>query len=56
MATFGDLERYNQGHLLKNMVSMRDSATVTMECQLGVMVRKSDGIINLSVGDLETSD
>ena len=29
--TFGDLVRADQGHLLKNMVSVRDSAIVTIE-------------------------
>ena len=29
--TFGDLERPDQGHLLKNRVSVRDSAIVTIE-------------------------
>ena len=29
--TFGDLERSDQGHLLKNRVSVRDSAIVTEE-------------------------
>ena len=29
--TFGDLERSDQGHLLKNKVSVRDSAIVTIE-------------------------
>ena len=29
--TFGDLERSDQGHLLKNRLSVRDSAIVTEE-------------------------
>ena len=29
--TFGDLERSDQGHLLKNRVSVRDIAIVTVE-------------------------
>ena len=29
--TFGDLERSDQGHLLKNTVSAQDSALVTIE-------------------------
>ena len=29
--TFSDLERSDQGHLLKNRVSVRDSAIVTIE-------------------------
>ena len=29
--TSGDLERSDQGHMLKNRVSLRDSATVTLE-------------------------
>ena len=29
--TFGDLERPDQGHLLKNRVSVRDSDIVTIE-------------------------
>ena len=29
--TFGDLERSDQGQLLKNTVSVRDCAIVTME-------------------------
>ena len=29
--TFGDLERSDQGQLLKNRVSVRDSAIVTIE-------------------------
>ena len=29
--TFGDLERSDQGHLLKNRVSVRDSTKVTIE-------------------------
>ena len=28
--TFGDLERSDQGHLMKNTVSVRDSTIVTM--------------------------
>ena len=30
-STFGDLERLDQGHLLKNRLSVRDSAIVTKE-------------------------
>ena len=39
--TFGDLERSDQGHLLKNTVSVRDKAivtktlTLTYRCQNG---------------------
>ena len=29
--TFGDLEKPDRGHLLKNRVSVRDSAIVTIE-------------------------
>ena len=29
--TFGDLERSDQGHLLKNRIFVRDSAIVTMD-------------------------
>ena len=29
--TFGDLERSDQGHLLKNTISVRDSAIDTIE-------------------------
>ena len=29
--TSGDLERSDQGHLLKNRISVRDSALVTIE-------------------------
>ena len=51
--TFGDLERTDQGHLLENRVSVRDSAIVTIEHLYHVMGRKSDGIISLTFGDLE---
>ena len=54
--TFGDLERSDQGHTLKNRVSVRDSAVVTMKHRLEVIVREYNGIISLTFGDLERSD
>ena len=42
--TFGDLERSDQGHLLKNRVSVL------------VIDRGSNGIISSTFGDLEKSD
>ena len=53
--TFADLERSDQGHLLKNRVSLRNSALVTIEHVQEVICRASDGIINLTFGDLERS-
>ena len=32
--TFGDLERPDQGHLMKNWVSVRDSAIVTIKTRI----------------------
>ena len=54
--TFGDLERSDQDHLLKNKVSVRDSAIVTKEHWYQVMDRKSDGIICSTFAGLEKSD
>ena len=51
--TLGDLERPNQGHLLKNRVSVRDSAIVTIEHLLELICRESNGMISLTLGDLE---
>ena len=54
--TFGELERPDQGRLLKNRVSVRDSAIVTIEHVYEIICRKSNGIISLTSGDLERSD
>ena len=54
--TYGDLERSDQGQLLKKTVSKRDSAIVTMEHVWELMVRGSDGVISLTFGDLERSN
>ena len=54
--TIVDLERSDQGHLLKSRVSVRDSAIVTIKPKLEIMGRGSDGIISLTFGDLERSD
>ena len=55
--TFDDLERPDQGHLLKNRVSVRDNAIVTIKTRIGNAIwRQSNGIISLTFGDLETSD
>ena len=54
--TFGDLERPDQGHLLKNMVSVRDRAIVTMKHIYEMIWRESDGIISLTFGNLERPD
>ena len=54
--TFGDLENSDQGLLLKNSVSVRDSVIVTMKHQQDIMGRESDGVISLTSGDLQRSD
>ena len=54
--TFGDLERPNQGHLMKNRVSVRDSAIVIIEHVYELICRESDGIISLTFGDLRRPD
>ena len=54
--TFGDLERSDQGQLLKNTLSVRDSAIVTTEHVWELIVRGSDGVISLTFGELERSD
>ena len=43
-STFVDLETPYQGHLLKNMVSVRDSAINTIEHVQEVICREYDGI------------
>ena len=53
---FGDLETSDQGHLLKNRVSGRDSSIVTIEHVWEVICRESDGIISLTFSDLERLD
>ena len=54
--TFADLERSDQGHLLKNRVSLRDSAIVTIEHVQEMICREMDGIISLAFGDLDRPD
>ena len=54
--TFGDLERSDQGHLLKNTISVRDSAIVTKNTYRNFIGRGSDGVVSLTFGDLERSD
>ena len=54
--TFGDLERPDQGHLLKNRFSVRDSAIVTIKHVKEMIWRHSDGIISLTFGDLGRPD
>ena len=54
--TFGDLERPDQGDLLKNRVSVRNSAIVTIEHVLEMIFRESNGIFSLTFGDLERPD
>ena len=44
--TFDDLERSDQGHLLKYRVYVRDSAIVTMKHVKEVIRHESDGIIS----------
>ena len=51
----GYLERPNQSNLLKNRVSVRDSARVTIEHLWELICRESNGIISLTFGDLESS-
>ena len=55
-STLGDLERPDRGHLLKNRVSVRDSAIVNIEHVYEVICRDSDGMISLTFGDLERPD
>ena len=50
--TFGDLERSDQGHLLKNEVYVRDSAhrSYTTLIKLTQLIdRGSDGVISLTL-------
>ena len=47
-----NLGRSYKGQLLKNKVSVRDSAIVTMEHVWELMVRGSDGVISLKFVDL----
>ena len=54
--TFGDLGRSDQGQLLKNRVSWRDSAQFTIKHVYEVMGRELNGVISLTFGDLERSD
>ena len=53
--TLCDLERSYLGQLLKNRVSVRDSAIITKEHQYKVMSRESVGVIKLTLCDLERS-
>ena len=39
-----------------NTVSVRDRATVTEKHSLQIIGRESDGVISLTLGDLERSD
>ena len=55
-STFGDVVRSDQDHLLKNKVSVRDSAIFTMKHWYQVMGRKSNGIICSTFAGLEKSD
>ena len=56
----GDLKNLGQlpvsEVLLKNRVSVRDSAIVYIKHLYNVMGRKSDGVISSTFGDLERSD
>ena len=54
--TFGDLERPDQGNLLKNRVSVRYIAIVTMKHVLEIIWRESDGKISMTFGDLGRPD
>ena len=54
--TFVDLKKPDQGHLLKNRVSLRDSAVVTIEHVKEVICRETDGISSLTFGGLERPD
>ena len=54
--TSGDFEQSDQGRLLKNKVSVRASAIVTIKHVKEMICRKSNGIISLTFGDLERSD
>ena len=54
--TFGDLERSDQGHLLKNTISLRDRVIVTIERLYELIGRGSDGVVSLTFGALERSD
>ena len=54
--TFGDLERPDQGHLLKNRVSVQDSAIVIIKHVKEMVWRESDGKISLTFGDLGRQD
>ena len=54
--TFGELEKPDQGRLLKNRVSVRDSAIVTIKHIQKMICRESNGIISLTFGDLERPD
>ena len=42
--------------LLKNRVSVRDSAMVTIKRSLELIGRGSDGVVRLTLGDPEKSD
>ena len=48
--TFGDLERPDQGHLLKNRVFVLDSAIITTEHVYEMICHESNGIISLTFG------
>ena len=54
--TFGGLERPDQGHLLKNRFSGRDSAIATIKHVQGMLWRKSNDIIILTFGGLGRPD
>ena len=54
--TLSDFERPDQGHLLKNRVSVRDSSIVTMEHVFEMIFRESNGLFSLTFGDLERPD
>ena len=53
---FGGLERPDQGHLLKNRFSVRDSAIATIKHVQGMIWRKSNDIILLTFGGLGKPD
>ena len=51
--TFSDLERSDQSQLLRNIVSERDSAKVTIRHLYKLTGRESDDVISLTFSDLE---
>ena len=55
-STSGDLERPDQGHLLRNRVSVRDIAIVTIKHVYEMIWHESDGKISLTFGDLGRPD